>query len=176
MGDEARTRRAGFVVARALAVSVAFVLVMVIAPAGVAAVHVADGLYAPKGSNATPYSNGAVDIVVTSGGRTLSAQSGVACYTGATPPAGVPSNDEVSIHVPKALTVSATGAFSFSGPVMLTPEEAQSVHAITTTFTLRGSFVAGRNGKPSAAGSVSSPICQASTPKHFVSPFVGATG
>lgn len=176
MGSEARALRVGTLLVRAAAAPVAVALVVVLAPAGLAAVHVTDGLYAPKASTATPYSNGAVDLVVTGSGRTVAARSGVACYTGATPPAGVPSNDEVTIHVPRALTISARGAFAFSGPVTLTPQDAQSAQAIKTTFTLRGSFVAGKNGKPLASGTVSSPICQSSTPKHFASPFVGAAG
>jgi hypothetical protein len=132
----------------------------------------ADGLYAPKANSSLPYSNGAVDLTVASAGRKVVFPSGVACYTGATPPAGVPAYDEVSIHIPRSLTIGGGGSFSFSGPVTLTPEEAQAESSIQTTYTIRGRFLKGRHGAYEAVGTDSSPICQASTPQRFVSSFV----
>ena len=144
---------------------------------GIAATgHVRVGLYAPKGNPSTPYSNGAVDLVVLAAGRKISAHSGVACYTGTTPTTGVPANDEVSIHLPHALTIGANRTFSFAGPVTLTPSEAQSPQPIHTTFTLRGRFVAAKQGSYAAVGTVYSPICQAATPRHFTSPYAGPAG
>jgi hypothetical protein len=161
----------------ATAATVALTLIVVtIAPSSAAtkSTRVKDGVYAPKASNKTPYSNGAVDITVYDSGRKIKAsQSGVACYTGATPPTGVPSDDEVTIHFPHALTIGASKTFSFSGPVTLTAEEAQSTAPIATTFTLKGRFVKGKHGTYTAQGTDASPICQASTPTHFASPFAG---
>ena len=131
-----------------------------------------DGLYAPKASGNLPYSNGAVNLNVGSGGRKIKFPSGVACYTGATPPAGVPANDEVSIHIPGTLMIAAGGKFSFSGPVTLTPEEAQSEEPISTTYKIAGRFVKGKHGVYKAVGTDSSPICQPSTPKRFTIAYV----
>jgi hypothetical protein len=131
-----------------------------------------DGLYAGKDKNPKLfYSNGGVDLQVASGGRKIVFPSGVACYTGATPPAGVPANDEVSIHIPKPLTIGGGKSFSFSGPVTLTPEEAQAESSIKTTYTIKGRFVKGAHGAYKAVGTDSSPICQPSTEKHFTLTF-----
>ncbi|MBS1861387.1 MAG: hypothetical protein JSS68_06700 [Actinobacteria bacterium] len=131
-----------------------------------------DGLYAPKASGNLPYSNGAVNLEVASGGGKIVFPSGVACYTGSTPPVGVPSYDEVSIHIPRTLTIAVGGSFSFSGPVTLSAEEARSEAPIQTTYTIKGRFRKGRDGAYEAIGTDSSPICQPSTQKSFTLPFV----
>src|SRR6201996_4853016 len=64
-----------------------------------------DGLFAEQANPNLPYSNGAVDLQVGGGGRKLVFPSGGACYTGKTPPAGVPADDEGSIHLPRPLTI-----------------------------------------------------------------------
>lgn len=130
-----------------------------------------DGLYAGKANPKLSYSNGGVDLQVASGGRKIVFPSGVSCYTGATPPAGVPANDEVSIHIPKPLTIGGGNSFSFTGPVSLSAEEAQAESAITTTYTIKGRFVQGKHGAYKAVGTDSSPICQPSTEKHFTLEF-----
>jgi hypothetical protein len=162
------TRRTLALAALALAA-----LIPALALAASARVHI--GLYAPKASHKTPYSNGAVDLTVVDGGRKVqAAASGTACYTGATPPAGVPSDDEVTIHPPKALSISASRRFSFSGAVTLSAQDAQSTAPISTTYVLKGTFVKGKHGTFTAQGTDSSPLCQASTPTHFSSPYAGA--
>ncbi len=138
---------------------------------------VQNGLYAPKASNKTPYSNGTVDLTVFGAGRKIdAAASGVACYTGTTPPAGVPTNAEVTIHFPHALAISANRTFSFSGPITLTPQEAESDQPIRTTFRLQGRFVEGRHGTSKAEGIDSSPLCQSARPKRFASPYAAGAG
>jgi hypothetical protein len=127
----------------------------------------ADGLYAGKANPKLPYSNGGVDLQVASGGRKIVFPSGVACYTGPNPPAGVPAYDEVSIHLPRSLAIGSGNSFSFSGAVTLSAEEAQAESTITTTYTIKGRFVKGKHGAYAAVGSDSSPICQPSTEKHF---------
>jgi hypothetical protein len=130
-----------------------------------------DGLYATSAKTTivgAGYSNGGVDLTVTSGGRKIKASdSGVACYTGAAPPPGVPTYDEVTIHLPQSLTIGGGKKFSFSGPVTLTSEDAQAESSIQTTYEIRGSFVRGKHGTYKAVGTDSSPICQPSTLKHF---------
>jgi hypothetical protein len=150
--------------------------VAAIAPAVAAAASngVRDGIYAPKASNKTPYSNGAVDLTVYGRGRKISATtSGLSCYTGSNPPAGVPANDEVSVRFPHTLAISASKRFSFSGAVTISAADAQSTQPIRTTFTLKGSFVIGKHGRFTASGTAFSPVCQASTPVHFTSPYAG---
>lgn len=131
-----------------------------------------DGLYAGKANPKLTYSNGGVDLQVGSAGRKIVFPSGVSCYTGANPPAGVPAYDEVSIHLPRPLAIGGGNSFSFSGPVTLSAEEAQAESAITTTYTIKGRFVKGKHGAYKAVGTDSSPICQASTEKHFTLEFV----
>lgn len=159
-----------------IALTVTLVVLVVLAPAlaGAASTRIRNGLYAPKANNKTPYANGVVDLIVYGSGRKLNpTQSGLACYTGTTPPPGVPTNDEVSIRFPHALTISATNQFSFSGPVTISAADAQSTQPINTTFRLNGRFVAGKGGTFTATGTASSPVCQASTPRHFTSPYAG---
>lgn len=86
--------------------------------------------------------------------------AGVSCYTGSTPTDGLPANDEVTIRAPHALTLSASGSFSFSGPVTLTPEDSQTESSFTTTFTIKGHF---QSGKIAVVGTDSSPVCQPMT-------------
>jgi hypothetical protein len=119
------------------------------------------GLYAPSASETTRegYSNGGVNLEVAKGGKKIT-EAGVSCYTGSAPTGGLPANDEVTIRVPHALTISSSGSFSFSGPVTLTPEESQSESSFTTTFTIKGHF---QSGKIAVVGSDSSPICQPQT-------------
>jgi hypothetical protein len=144
------------------------------APAAAASSAVHNGIYAPKASNKTPYSNGVVDLTVYGGGRKISPRtSGLACYTGSTPPAGVPTDDELSVRFPHALTISASKRFSFSGPITISAEDAQSTQPIQTTFSLKGRFVKGKHGTFTATGTAFSPVCQASTPTHFSSPYAG---
>jgi hypothetical protein len=126
-----------------------------------------DGLYAGKANPNLFYSNGAVDLQVGGGGRKLVFPSGVACYTGKTPPAGVPAEDEVSIHLPKPVPIKGDGSFTFSGPVTISAEDAQAESPISTTYKIQGRFVKGRHGVYKAVGTDSSPICQPSTEKHF---------
>lgn len=134
-----------------------------------ARLHIRPGGYGENASEVTfkssteEYSNGAVNINVAKNGRTIT-RIGVACYTGATPTAGLPAYDEVTIIVPRHLAISSSGAFSFSGPVTLTPEETQSELTVTTTYTIKGRF---QNGKIAATGTDSSPICQPTTVTHF---------
>jgi hypothetical protein len=157
----------------AASVSVLTVLAVLLVPASglAAASRIPDGPYAESATvTVSPegYSNGGVDLTVIDGGRKLEgAESGVSCYTGSNPPAGVPTYDEVSIHLPRNLTIGAGGLFSFSGPVTLSPEEAQSESPIQTTYTLKGRFAKGKHGSYKALGTDSSPICQPSTLKHF---------
>src|ERR1700744_2895618 len=126
-----------------------------------------DGLFAEQANPNLPYSNGAVDLQVGGGGRKLVFPSGVACYTGKTPPAGVPAEDEVSIHLPKPLSIKGDGSFSFSGPVTISAEDAQAESPIKTTYRIQGRFVRGKHGVYKALGTDSSPVCQPSTEKHF---------
>ncbi len=130
-----------------------------------------DGLYAGKDNPRLSYSNGAVDLQVASGGRKIVFPSGVACYTGKTPPAGVPAEDEVSIHLPKPVTIERHNSFFFSGRVTLTAEDAQAESPIPTTYKIQGRFVKGAHGTWKALGTDSSPICQPSTEKHFTLEF-----
>jgi hypothetical protein len=119
------------------------------------------GLYAPSASETTldGYSNGGVDIVVAKGSKKIT-MAGVACYTGSAPTGGLPANDEVKVSVPHALPISASGSFSFSGAVTLTPEDSQTESSFTTTFTIKGHF---QSGKIAVVGTDSSPICQPMT-------------
>jgi hypothetical protein len=119
------------------------------------------GLYAPSASETTKedYSNGGVNLEVAKGGKKIT-EAGVSCYTGSAPTGGLPANDEVTIRVPHALTISSSGSFSFSGPVTLTPEDSQTESSFTTTFTIKGRF---QSGKIAVVGSDSSPICQPQT-------------
>lgn len=138
-----------------LALAVAIVVCSLPAAHALAAtLHVRAGEYAENASETTRngYSNGGVDIVVVKGGKKITL-AGVACYTGTTPPEGLPANDEVTIRAPRPLAISSTGSFSFSGPVTLTPEETQSETPFTTTFTIKGHF---QNGKIAAVGTDSS--------------------
>jgi hypothetical protein len=123
--------------------------------------HIRPGLYAPNASETTreDYSNGGVNLVVAKGGRKIT-EAGISCYTGSAPTDGLPANDEVTIRVPHLIAITATGTFSFSGPVTLTPEETQSEITVTTTFTIKGRF---QKGKIAVVGSDSSPICQSQT-------------
>jgi hypothetical protein len=130
-----------------------------------------DGLYAGKDNPKLAYSNGGVDLQVASGGRRIVFPSGVACYTGKTPPTGVPAEDEVSIHLPKPLAIKGDNSFSFSGPVTLSAEDAQAESPITTTYKIQGRFVKGPDGQYKALGTDSSPICQPSTGKRFTLEF-----
>jgi hypothetical protein len=151
--------------------------VAAVAPALAAAASngVHNGIYAPKASNKTPYSNGAVDLTVYGGGRKISpTTSGLSCYTGSNPPAGVPTDDEVSVRFPHTLTISASKRFSFSGLITISAADAQSRQPISTTFALKGRFVKTKHGTFAATGTAFSPVCQASTPTHFTSPYAGA--
>jgi hypothetical protein len=125
------------------------------------ALHIRRGLYAPSASETTreDYSNGGVNLIVANGGRKIT-EAGVSCYTGSAPTDGLPADDEVTIRVPHPIAITATGTFSFSGPVTLTPEETQSESTVTTTFTIKGRF---QTGKIAVVGSDSSPICQPQT-------------
>jgi hypothetical protein len=162
-------RRPRLVIALGLA-ALAFAPVLATAASG----RVHDGLYAPKASHATPYSNGAVDLTVYGGGRKISpTTSGLACYTGSTPTAGVPANDELSVRFPHTLAISTSKRFSFSGAITISAADAQSTQPIHTTFTLKGSFVNGKHGTSTATGTAFSPACQATTPTHFTSPYAG---
>jgi hypothetical protein len=152
------------------------VIVVAVAPALAAAASrgVQNGIYAPKASHKTPYSNGAVDLIVYGKGRKISpTTSGLACYTGSKPPAGVPTDDELSVRFPHTLTINASKRFSFSGPITISAADAQSTQPIHTTLTLKGRFVKGKHGRFSATGTAFSPACQASTPRHFTSPYTG---
>jgi hypothetical protein len=150
--------------------------VAAVAPALAAAASkgVHNGIYASKASHRTPYSNGAVDLTVYGGGRKISpTTSGMSCYTGSNPPAGVPTDDEVTVRLPHTLTISASKRFSFSGPITISAADAQSTQPISTTFSLKGRFVKGKHGTFTATGTAFSPVCQASTPTHFTSPYGG---
>lgn len=131
-----------------------------------------DGLYAEQDNPNLSYSNGAVDLQVGGGGSKLVFPSGVACYTGKTPPTGVPADDEVSIHLPKPLPIKGDGSFSFSGPVTISAEDAQAESPISTTYTIKGRFTKAKHGSYKAVGTDSSPVCQPSTEKHFTLEFV----
>ncbi len=158
-----------------LAVAVSLV-VAAIAPAVALAAssRVQNGLYASKANNKTPYSNGGVDLTVYGKGRKISPKtSGMACYTGSTPIAGVPADDELSVRFPHTLTISASKRFSFSGPITISAADAQSTQPIHTTFSLKGRFVKGKHGKLTATGTAFSPACQASTPRHFTAAYAG---
>jgi hypothetical protein len=130
-----------------------------------------DGLYGEQETSppSTTYANGSVDLYVIKGGRQLQGSgSGQACYTGESPPSGVPTNDEVKIHLPRNLTISGDGSFSYSGPVTLGPEDTQYEElTIKTTFTIKGRFKRGPHGSWTAAGTARSPICQASSATRF---------
>lgn len=170
--DPARTISRAMVPAAAALVMIAL---LPVAAAVAGTTGIPDGVYGAKATTTTSpegYSNGGVDLTVIDGGKKLKGtESGVACYTGANPPAGVPAYDEVTIHLPKNLTLSASKTFSFSGPVTLTPEEAQAESSIRTTYTLSGRFVKGKHGTYKAVGTDSSPICQPSTLTHFTVSF-----
>jgi hypothetical protein len=109
------------------------------------------------------YSNGAVDIEVARGGRSVKF-AGMSCNVGPTPTEGLSGYDEVTILVPKHLPISSAGAFSFSGPVTLSTEEDQAEQPVTTTFTIKGRF---QKGKISVTGTDSSPLCRAGTVTRF---------
>jgi hypothetical protein len=132
-------------------------------------VKVRAGGYAQKASEVDKkegsfeYSNGAVDIEVAKGGHIVKF-AGMACNIGPTPIEGLPAYDEVTIIAPKHLPISASGSFSFSGPVTLTPEETQSEQSYTTTFTIKGRF---QKGKIAVTGTNSSPLCRVGTVTHF---------
>lgn len=166
--------RSGLRLAKLAIVSSLIVVTFAPALAAAASGGVRNGLYAPKASDKTPYSNGAVDLTVYGGGHKIRpTTSGLACYTGSKPPAGVPTDDELSIRFPHTLQVSASKRFSFSGPITISAADAQSTQPIHTTFTLKGRFVRGRHGTFTATGTAFSPACQASTPTHFTSPYAG---
>jgi len=126
-----------------------------------------DGLYAAKATPGLSYSNGGVDLQVASGGRKIVFPSGVACYTGTNPPAGVPAEDEVSINIPRTVRIAGDGSFSFSGPVTISAEDAQADAPIKTTYKIQGRFKKAGHGTYEAVGTDSSPICQPSTRKRF---------
>ncbi len=134
-----------------------------------ARLHIRPGGYAQTASevdvkNGTEeYSNGAVNIEVAKSGRTIK-RIGVACNTGVAPMDGLPAHDEVTILVTHPLAIGSTGAFSFSGPVTLTPEDTQSELTITTTYTVKGRF---QNGRIAVTGTDSSPICEPTTVTRF---------
>lgn len=134
-----------------------------------ARLHIRPGGYGENASEVTfkssteQYSNGAVNVLVAKNGKTIT-RVGLACYTGTAPTAGLPANDEVTILLTRHLPISSSGAFSFSGPVTLTPEDTQSELTVTTTYTIKGHF---QNGKIAATGTDSSPICQPTTVTHF---------
>jgi hypothetical protein len=140
------------------------------APAQAAvALHVRAGGYAQNASEVDKkegtfeYSNGAVDLEVANGGHALKL-AGMACNTGPAPTGGLPSFDEVSIRVTRRIPISSSGAFSFSGPVTLGPEESQTEQSYTTTFTIKGRF---QRGHIAATGTDSSPICRPGTVTSF---------
>jgi hypothetical protein len=126
-----------------------------------------DGLYASRADPNLDYSNGGVDLQVASGGRKIVFPSGVACYTGTNPPAGVPAEDEVSINIPRSVTIAGNGSFSFGGPVTISAEDAQAEAPIKTTYKIQGRFKKAGHGTYEAVGTDSSPICQPSTRKRF---------
>ena len=155
----------------ALCTALALGTALVLVASALAATRPPDGLYAESSAavDTGEYSNGAVDLQVVKGGRQIEGRiSGVACYTGEGPPAGVPTNDEVKIHLPRNLTISGDGSFSYSGPVTLGPEETQYEElTLKTTYTIKGRFKAGGHGSFIATGTDSSPICQPTTVKRF---------
>jgi hypothetical protein len=136
--------------------------------ASTARVHVRAGGYAQKASEVDKkegqfeYSNGAVDLRVARGGKVITL-AGVACNIGPEPREGLEGYDEVTIHVPKHMTISSSGAFSFSGPVTLTPEDTQSEESLTTTYTIKGRFQDGRI----AVTGTDSPLCRPGTVTRF---------
>lgn len=154
-----------------LCTAVALGAALVLVASALAATRPPDGLYAESSAaiDAGEYSNGAVDLQVIKGGRQIEgAVSGVACYTGEDPPTGVPTNDEVKIHLPRNLTIAGDGSFSWSGPVTLGPEETQYEElTLKTTYTIKGRFKAGRHGSYTVTGTDSSPICQPTTVKKI---------
>jgi hypothetical protein len=137
--------------------------------ASAARLHIRAGGYAQKASEVDKkegqfeYSNGAVDLEVGRGGRTIT-RVGVACNIGPEPKEGLEGYDEVTILVPKHIPISASGAFSFSGPITLTPEDTQSEESLTTTYTIKGRF---QNGRIAVTGTDSSPLCRPTTVTHF---------
>ena len=104
-----------------------------------------------------------MDIKVAKNGRTITF-IGVACNTGVTPTGGLPAHDELTILMPHHLAISSSGAFSFSGPVTLTPEDTQSEITVTSTYTIKGRF---QNGRIAVTGTDSSPLCEPTTVTHF---------
>lgn len=80
----------------------------------------------------------------------------------------MPTNDEVKIHLPRNLTISGDGSFSWSGPVTLGPEETQYEElTLKTTYTIKGRFEAEKHGSYMVTGTDSSPICQPTTVKKI---------
>lgn len=158
---------------------------LAVAGPALAAVRPTDALYAEKAAlvDTGDHSNGAIGLVVIDGGTKLRggpvAGSGVACYTGANPPEGLPSNTVIVVRVPHDLPISADGSFSFSGPVTLklTPEET-GYEEVTfkTTYTIKGRFKPGKHGTYTASGTDSSPVCQPGTVTKFQAGFVEKVG
>jgi hypothetical protein len=157
---------------------VVVVAALAIVGIALAAARPEDGLYAEAASRTIgPHgeSNGGVDLVVTHGGTKLEGGlpgTGMSCSTGAEPPAGIPSYDELTIKLPRDLPISADGSFSFSGPVTLGPEQTQEEElTIHTTYRISGRFKAGRHGTWTATGTDYSPVCQPTTLKKFTASY-----
>ena len=165
-------RKSTTILAVALALGLTLLLVATTTAAGR---RVPDGSYAESAAavDTAGYSNGGVDLYVIKDGQQLEGSfTGVGCYTGTHPPAGVPADDEVKIHLPRNLTIAADGSFSYSGPVTLGPEETQEEGlTLKTTYMIKGRFKAGKHGSYTAIGTESSPICQPSTLKKFTAEF-----
>jgi hypothetical protein len=158
---------------------------LVVAGPALAAVRPTDALYAEKAAlvDKGDYSNGAIGLVTIDGGTKLQGGpvdgSGVACYTGANPPEGVPANTVIEVRVPHDLPISGNGSFSFSGPVTLnlTPEQTGYEEAtFKTTYTIKGRFKPGKHGTYTASGTDSSPVCQPGTVTKFQATFVEKVG
>jgi hypothetical protein len=140
---------------------------------------VRDGVY---GTDVVPPTGGSLEfsvdvLVVDNGAKALAGmkEGGVACTAGpsfiALDPNELTSITTIQIFLPRAMPITPSGTFSFTGNVTLTPGDTQTSMTFTEPITWTGRFNKGKlvKGKTIAfTGTFSAPdICSPSTPTTY---------
>ncbi len=150
--------------------------------AGAAGTPVHDGLYETAQTSSAQYQ---INLVVGGNGtRVLGGVrgSGVSCAPSTSlisqDPSALNTGSIIYIKLPRALAISPSGAFTFSGNVTLTPADTDTSMSFTLPITWSGHFIKGKIvlGKSVAViGSFAAPaICSSGTPTHFSTKWLSA--
>jgi hypothetical protein len=129
------------------------------------------GFYSIKGTDTT---NPDVEVFVGDKGKMIiggQAGSGASCAPSTTAEAAG-AEVTLSFHFPRSIPISASGAFSYNGPVIASAEQNELSADIDGTASFSGHFIKGRivaHKTNALVGTFSSPsMCAISTPTRVV--------